>query len=80
MTDCVQCREWELCPFHPKEEPATVPYVDEFLATMFPEEAWHLTIPVSSDSTHTVTDDGQYVQTWRGGVLVDEEPIEAYQS
>lgn len=71
--DCVQCREWELCPFHPKE----VPVHDEWNEPT--DVVWHLAIPVDQSCTHTVTADGQYVQTWRDGRLVDEEPIEAYQ-
>lgn len=105
MTDCVQCREWELCPFHPKQEPvqdewdeptdilwnqaSDVPEVTVLTVSTTGSTTISgginsnvVTILKSSDPSrhYAITADGQYVQTWQDGKLVDEEPIEAYPS
>lgn len=75
--DCVQCREWELCPFHPKQKPVQEEWDEPT------DIVWNLAsdVPeVNLTCTYAVTADGQYVQTWQDGKLVDEEPIEAYPS
>lgn len=66
MTDCPQCQEWELCPFHPKEkEPEPIgDYVTYDMTTLKGE--WLVASPC-----------GHYLQTWRDGKLVDEEPYES---
>lgn len=83
--DCPQCAEWELCPFHPKEERAPEPAHDD---------EWCIggdvvVLQVSGETTiHGISpkrtvvrlssDCGEYVRTYQDGKLVDEEPAEAY--
>ena len=82
--DCVQCREWELCPFHPKAEPVPDTERSECVSDI-PEVSWLSAHVVGGTGSFKgelkkPTDCGHYMRTYRDGVLVDEEPIECYQS
>ena len=75
--DCEQCREWEICPFHSKEEE-------------FSEVELRVTlngVPMSDDEVATVrstgivrvsSPDGKKVLTYDNGRLINEEPAEVY--
>ena len=79
--DCEQCQEWEVCPFHSKEEEFSEVELRVTLngVSMDDDEAPTVrSLDIPTGIVRVSSADGETVLTYDNGRLVDEEPAEAY--
>lgn len=79
--DCTQCREWEICPFHSKDSPKPILRID-----FTPEEGLEVddetptvrSLDIPTSIVRVSSFDGETVQTYDNGRLIDKESAEVY--